>query len=1102
MSQMYLTNEFLQQYVGKHPNWGFDGLGFIVYVRTYARTKEDGTLEQWWETCKRVTEGNFSIEANRLEELGKFTNKRRTDLNKEMERFYHLFFNLVICPPGRGLWMSGTKYAERVGDAENNCWFVSMKPQSYNQTDFPDVKKVSFAPCFTFDQAMKGGGVGVTVLRKYVEQIPKVRNHVQLSFLCEVKHKDYLKMLDIPEVSRKVSTLHSNYFKPEDNREGWVECLRRLIDFHFDVDQPLYTKLIIDVSGIRAEGEPIKGFGGVASGPVPLIKMLLLVNEILNDRLTTKLTPTEWGDIIQLVGNCVIAGNVRRMALILIGDLEDKQFVESKNYSLPENQKAAQWRWASNNSVDISAAATDEQLTEVAKNIYYNGEPGYTNIELAQNSGRLLDGINLGVDPDVEGFNPCFTGDMLLLTSDGYKTFYELDGKVVSLINSSGKLVEGSVWKTGVREVVELRSIKNSPIRCTPDHVFQTVEGKSVVAKDLKGCRLMPALVHLLQEDPLYVKLGFIQGNGILSNLASENHNGVTICLGKKDLDMKNYFGVTDEDLMGKEKRCWYTKEFTKKLEELEFGLVNSWDRIFPLTYDTWTKKQKASFLRGCYSANGAVVSAERVTYRSTSYSFLAQLQYSLERDFQIRSYVTTDKPFKTKFKHGNSYLTKERYVLNVSSFHDKLSFYNEIGFVHTYKMQSLEEMLKRTSPKIVSVKHGGTRDVFDFNEPISNWGIVEGFVAHNCGEVPLENAGNCNLFELNLARIEQLIQAGLATDALYDEAAYLGARYAYRVTFRNYEWVTTRLVVEKNRRTGVGITGVTDWSLLRYGFPAVIGWLENGNPIYHPQVETDLDTLYKTVRQTNKEQSLELEGNPSIKVTTVKPSGTVSLLMGVSPGMHYHWAAYMIRRVRIASNSPLIDSLKKCGYPHEFVINGFHDDGTPKYNPGTVVFSFPIKAPTAEHPQFLSAKDVSLEEQAALQVLLQKYWSDNSVSATLSFHKPMPRPVYFNDGSQLLDKMGQPTLLIQPLEEKATIRRLANVLIKYKGILKSTTMLPYATDTYPQMPYEEITEQQYLELKEKITGKPWEYLGQTIKGTNEELDTSMECVGGSCPLR
>lgn len=363
-----LGESFLGQYRNKQPKWGFGGLGYIVYLRTYARTKADGTLERWDETVQRITEGNFRIEARRLAEIGKLTELKVAELKTEMERFYHLVFNLVMTPPGRGLWMSGTEYAERVGDAENNCWGVSMRPQSYFTGELP---KVSFAPVFTFDQAMKGGGVGVNIQRKYVDQVPKVQNELNIEFIVNESHGDLAELSDLGVFATSGRTIPSNEFIVPDSREGWAEALGKVIDAHYEG----ITDLVIDISDIRPRGSAIVGFGGTASGPAPLVSMLQKVNEILNRRVDDYVTPTEWGDVVQLIGTCVVAGNVRRTALILIGDQDDKEYIESKNYSLPQNLEASQWRWASNNSVDIGVGTDRETLRNLAVNIFYNGEP-------------------------------------------------------------------------------------------------------------------------------------------------------------------------------------------------------------------------------------------------------------------------------------------------------------------------------------------------------------------------------------------------------------------------------------------------------------------------------------------------------------------------------------------------------------------------------------------------------------------------------------------------------------------------------------------------------------------------------------------------------
>lgn len=224
---------------------------------------------------------------------------------------------------------------------------------------------------------------------------------------------------------------------------------------------------------------------------------------------------------------------------------------------------------------------------------------------------------------------------------------------------------------------------------------------------------------------------------------------------------------------------------------------------------------------------------------------------------------------------------------------------------------------------------------------------------------------------------------------------------------------------------------------------------------------------------------------------------------MGASPGMHYHWAPYMIRRIRMSSTAPLIPILEQCGYTIEPAIVGYKPDGSPNYDQSTLVVEFPTKAPTADNVKFQSAGDVPLREQAALQALLATYWSDNAVSATLSFHKAQEKPVILADGTQLHDKFGNPAFAADKAEEQAVIEEITDILDRYKGVIKSTSLLPYATGTYPQMPYEEITKEKFDEMVAKLTAKPWELISGNIAAEDEDTtDYSSECVGNSCPLK
>jgi ribonucleoside-triphosphate reductase len=120
MGKFKLDDSFIKGYEGKEPNWG--QLGWFTFKRTYARLLGTST-EDWTHTVKRVVEGLANIAQD------------RTVTQKRMQKLYHLIWNLVITPPGRGLWMLGTEFAEKNGDALNNCWFIASRPHHYGSTN-------------------------------------------------------------------------------------------------------------------------------------------------------------------------------------------------------------------------------------------------------------------------------------------------------------------------------------------------------------------------------------------------------------------------------------------------------------------------------------------------------------------------------------------------------------------------------------------------------------------------------------------------------------------------------------------------------------------------------------------------------------------------------------------------------------------------------------------------------------------------------------------------------------------------------------------------------------------------------------------------------
>ena len=359
-----LSPSFLAQYKNKQPNWGFSGLGYIVYKRTYARQKEDGTTEEWNETVERCINGAQKIGAQYTKE--------------EAERIYDYVFNLKCNFAGRMLWQLGTSTVDRFGaNSLLNCWATAMRePKAF---------------LFLFENLMLGGGVGYSIRREDVHELPKIKKGVN------VIHE---------------ATKDADYIVP-DKREGWVNLLSKVLDAFYVTGKSFSYSTIL----IRGYGEPIKGFGGKASGPQILIDGIDKITKIFQAREGKKLRSIDVLDICNIIGSVVVAGNVRRSAEIALGDPDDILYLRAKNWG---TGNVPNWRAMSNNT--IYADSYDHVLEEIWKNGYEinkesgyaNGEPyGFFNLPLSQKFGRIKDGLisqNLLYPTDVDNCemtNPC-----------------------------------------------------------------------------------------------------------------------------------------------------------------------------------------------------------------------------------------------------------------------------------------------------------------------------------------------------------------------------------------------------------------------------------------------------------------------------------------------------------------------------------------------------------------------------------------------------------------------------------------------------------------------------------------------------------------------
>ena len=359
MEKFQLSENFINKFKRKKPPFGFNGLGELVYMRTYSRIKEDGKNERWWETVQRVVEGTYSMQKKWIEshELG----WNAWQAQKSAQDMYERIFTMKFLPPGRGLWAMGTPITEDKGlyAALNNCAFVSTKT----------IKEDYSKPfCFLMDASMLGVGVGFDTKGAgeiIVKGIDKGRDE---------------QLFEIP-----------------DTREGWVESLKLLLESYFHGT----ASMKFDYSKIRGAGEPISGFGGVASGYEPLEEVHEDIRKVLEKNSGEPITITTIVDIMNLIGKCVVAGNVRRTAEIVFGEPDNEEYLDLKNYEV--NPHRDQYGWTSNNSI---FAELGMDYTEAAKRIVDNGEPGFAWLDNMRKYSRMKNG---GDDKDhrAMGGNPC-----------------------------------------------------------------------------------------------------------------------------------------------------------------------------------------------------------------------------------------------------------------------------------------------------------------------------------------------------------------------------------------------------------------------------------------------------------------------------------------------------------------------------------------------------------------------------------------------------------------------------------------------------------------------------------------------------------------------
>jgi ribonucleoside-diphosphate reductase alpha chain len=267
--------------------------------------------------------------------------------------------------------------------------------------------------------------------------------------------------------------------------------------------------------------------------------------------------------------------------------------------------------------------------------------------------------------------------------------------------------------------------------------------------------------------------------------------------------------------------------------------------------------------------------------------------------------------------------------------------------------------------------------------------------------------------------------------------AAFLGTLQATLTDFR-YLRKVWRTNTEEERLLGVSLTGIMDHRVL-------------GNP-RQGSLPGELRLLKEAVIDENATWAVELGISKSSATTCVKPSGTVSQLVNSASGIHARYAPFYVRRVRSDIKDPLCEWMIDEGFPHE-------EDVT---NPQNVVFSFPVAAPKGHRP-FTKAV-----EHLELWKIYQDHWCEHKPSATIVYTKEE----FMEVGAWVYNHFDE---------------------------ISGVSFLPADDHVYQQAPYEQITEEEFKELKKRMPMPDWSEFGEVRDNTIASQE--LACSGDACEI-
>lgn len=989
----------------------------FTYVRTYSRwLPELGRRETWLETVDRYMQFLMEAHGDKIPE-GVWRN-----LEEQI-----LYFNVMGSM--RAMWAAGPAAAAEPMSIYNCAAVIVDCPMAFGEILYG---------------LMCGTGIGFRVLDSDVEKLPDVPKWILPGF---------------PE---------EGLYAVEDSKAGWAQSVVDLIEALYRGEDFLF-----DYSKIRPRGARLKTMGGRASGPEPLIRLHEFIRKTFDNAWGRKLTPLECHDICTMIGEIVVVGGVRRSALISLSDVSNEEMRHCKTGDWPfhramANNSAVYFEKPSREVFDAEWKALAESGT---------GERGFFNLGGARaNAPARRDASRLEVT------NPCVTADTWVMTADGPRQVCDLIGRRFAAVVDGKNFESDGFFPTGVHDVFDVVLKNGVTFRATKEHkvLVATTQDRYRQIREWKtvGDLIDGDLVVLHDHaDVNWAGRGTAAEGWMLGSLLGDGNIEKS---GKANLD---FWGATQDetaayaiasvhatvggrsDLAGYKTKTGLTRIGSMRLGELaaSFGMTNTSKSVTP-AIEMGSSEFCSGFLRGWFDADGTVIGSQQkgvsVRLASIDLSSLQAAQRMLGRLGVVsKIYETRKEPGVRPLPDGRGgykdYHCQAIHELVISGSNLE-RFYVRVGFGDSLKAEKLDALfdlyvrklnLERFTSAVQSVTLSGTEQVYDCTVPGPAAFDGNGVYLHNCSEIVLRNGQLCNLSEV-------IIRADDTPESVSNKvfaATWLGALQS---TFTDFKFVRPQWKenCEAERLLGVSLTGQFD----------------------APHLFTPANLkLWRSVAIETAAHAAEVLGIPMpAAITTVKPSGSVSILCDSASGQHPRYAKYYIRRFRISASDPLFKMMASQGvrfYPE--VGQRPEDNPHEEFDPlrvTTWVCEFPVAAPEGS----ITRHDVSAIEQLEHTQMLSRHWCEHSASLT----------VYVGDDEW--DKVG-------------------DWVYEHWDSINGVSFLPKmdADHKYDLAPYEEISKEEYERMMADRVEIDYSQLSFFELEDETEGAKTYACVGDKCEL-